>query len=67
MREIHYGVIRQNGVWTIIGNCLRFGAYPTRAAAERAVRRLATLSLGLRVQLHMQDESGELKPPIPIA
>ena len=63
VEDVHYGVVSQNGVWTIIGAGLRFGAYETRRAAERAARRLATKSSGLPVQLHVQDERGELRPP----
>ena len=63
MTEVHYGVVRMNGAWTIIGKNLRFGAYATKAAAERAARRLANTSCGLPVQLHVQDETGELQPP----
>jgi hypothetical protein len=62
--EVHYGVVRQNGVWTIIGDGLRFGSYKTRRGAEGAARRLAGQSAGLPVQLHVQDETGELKPPM---
>ena len=60
--ETHYGVVQQNGVWTIIGHGLRFGSYQTRTGAERAARRLAVKS-ALPVQLHVQDETGELLPP----
>ncbi len=63
MAEVHYGVVQQNGAWTIIGNGLHFGSYKTRAGAERAARRLGVKSGGLPVQLHVQDETGELKPP----
>ncbi len=67
MAEVHYGVVQQEGVWTIIGENLRFGSYPTRAAAERAARRLAKKSSGLPVQLHVQDESGKLRSPMRVA
>jgi hypothetical protein len=61
--EAHYGVVQQNGVWTIIGRGLRFGSYRTRTSAERAARRLAVKS-ALPVQLHVQDDqTGELLPP----
>jgi hypothetical protein len=60
--ETHYGVVQQNGVWTIIGRGLRFGSYRTRTGAETAARRLAVKS-ALPVQLHVQDETGELLPP----
>ncbi|HLI67405.1 MAG TPA: hypothetical protein VKU90_13670 [Caulobacteraceae bacterium] len=61
--DVHYGVVKQNGVWTIIGRGLRFGAYTDRAVAEDALRRLADKSPGRSVHLHLQDETGELKPP----
>ena len=32
--ETHYGVVQQNGVWTIIGRGLRFGSYRTRMSAR---------------------------------
>ncbi|MDQ2861816.1 MAG: DUF2188 domain-containing protein [Pseudomonadota bacterium] len=63
MEEVHYGVVYQDGAWRIIGEGLRFGAYITQASAERAARRLARKSSGLTVQLHVQDERGELRPP----
>lgn len=63
MPDVHYGVVQQNGRWTIIGPNLRFGAYASRASAVRAARRLASKSGGLSVQLHMQDETGTLLPP----
>jgi hypothetical protein len=61
--EVHYGVVQQNGAWTIIGDGLRFGSYKTRLGAEDAARRLARKSAGLPVQLHVQDETGELHAP----
>jgi len=64
MTEVHYGVIRQNGVWTVIGAGLRFGSYKTRVEAERAARRLASKCAGRPVRLHVQEESGELPPAI---
>ena len=63
MTNVHYGVVHQNGAWTIIGENLHFGAYGSRESAERAALRLAQQSSGLPVQLHVQDETGELKPP----
>jgi hypothetical protein len=63
MTEVNYGVVQRNGVWTIIGNGLQFGAYSSRVGAERAARRLAKQSSGLPVNLHIQNESGELMPP----
>ncbi len=64
MAEVHYGVVQQNGAWTIIGDSLHFGHYKTRAGAERAARRLSAKSSGLPVQLHVQDDLGELQPPV---
>ena len=64
MAEVNYGVVQQNGAWTIIGKSLHFGSYKTRAGAERAARRLGDRSAGLPVQLHVQDELGELQPPV---
>jgi hypothetical protein len=64
--EAHYGVVQQNGVWTIIGRGLRFGSYRTRTSAENAARRLAVKS-ALPVQLHIQDETGVLLPPTEIS
>jgi len=64
MADINYGVVQQNGVWTIIGRSLKFGSYKTRRGAEQAARRLAAKSAGLPVQLHVQDEAGELQPPL---
>ena len=63
--QTHYGVVHQNGVWTIIGRGLRFGSYSTRTSAKNAARRLAVKS-ALPVQLHVQDETGELLPPTEI-
>ncbi|MDB5476240.1 MAG: hypothetical protein JWP49_1751 [Phenylobacterium sp.] len=63
MSEVHYGVVQQAGRWRIIGDNLKFGAYPERQAAVEAARRLANKSLGQTVQLHVQQETGELSPP----
>ncbi|WP_372785432.1 hypothetical protein [Phenylobacterium sp.] len=63
MADVHYGVVQQDGAWTIIGESLHFGSYKTRWSAERAARRLARKSGGLPVQLHVQDETGVLMPP----
>ncbi len=64
MAEVNYGVVLQDGSWTIIGKSLHFGSYKTRELAERAARRLGAKSAGLPVQLHVQDEQGELQPPV---
>jgi len=63
MSQVQYGVVQLEGAWTIIGEGLRFGSYQTRREAERAARRLAKKSSGLTVQLHVQDEKGQLLPP----
>lgn len=62
MADVHYGVVEQDGVWIIIGDGLRFGSYDHREEAERAARRLAESS-SVGVQLHVQDNTGELLPP----
>lgn len=65
MTEVHYGVVRVGNTWAIIGDQLRVGAYPTRRAAEAAARNLAeqVTGVGLPVRMHVQDETGELRPP----
>ncbi|MDB5460718.1 MAG: hypothetical protein JWO72_2459 [Caulobacteraceae bacterium] len=63
MADVHYGVVEQDGVWIIIGDGLRFGSFADKDRAERAARNLADISSGLTVQLHVQDETGELLPP----
>jgi len=63
MADIQYGVVHQDGRWTLIGRNLRYGAFRSRARAERAARQLAYSCGGLSVELHLQDETGELRPP----
>jgi len=63
MATIQYGVVGQFGKWTIIGDGLKYRSYLTSAEAERAATQLALNSGGLPVLLHVQDETGELKPP----
>ena len=63
MADIHYGVVLQHGRWRLIGHHLSFGAYRSRARAERAARQLADQCGGLAVDLHIQTETGELLPP----
>lgn len=58
MADVHYGVVRQDGSWTIIGEHLRFGHYKRRASAVRAAQRLGDQSCGLPFHLHVQDEGG---------
>jgi len=60
MLEIHYGVIQIKGEWMIISQGLRSGPYPTEAEAEQVARRMADEAAGLTVQIHLQDEVGEL-------
>jgi hypothetical protein len=62
MSPVQYGVVEQDGVWVILGDSLRFGSYSTREDAEAAARALASKSSGLPVDLHVQDDTGELKP-----
>jgi hypothetical protein len=63
MTQVHYGVVKQDDGWAIIGENLRVGGYARRSSAVVAARRLAAKSSGLAVQLHIQEESGELPPP----
>ena len=66
MTQVHYGVVAQDGAWTIIGENLRVGRYASRRSAVRAARRLALKSAGLPVQLHVQNGAGELLPPVQV-
>jgi hypothetical protein len=65
MTEVHYGVVRVGNTWAIIGDQLRVGAYATRRQAVSAARRLAeqATGVGLPVQMHLQDDTGELLHP----
>ena len=63
MSEVHYGVVHQAGRWRIIGDNLRFGSYARRDLAVEAARRLAEKTVAGEIQLHVQQESGELSPP----
>ncbi|PHY13763.1 hypothetical protein CSW58_03635 [Caulobacter sp. B11] len=65
MTEVHYGVVRVGEVWSIIGDHLRVGRYPTRDLAQAAAVRLAQQAsgVGLPVHMHFQDDSGELLKP----
>jgi hypothetical protein len=60
MIEIHYGVVQIDGEWMLIGEGLRSGPYPSKDEAEQVARRIAAEAAGLPVQLHLQDEAGEL-------
>lgn len=66
MTQVHYGVVKQGAAWTIVGKNLRVGRYTSRRSAVRAAKRLAGKSAGLPVQLHVQDSSGELLPPVQV-
>ncbi len=58
--EIHYGVVQIEGQWMVISDGLRSGPYETQEIAEQTARRMADQAAGLDVQLHVQDQSGEL-------
>jgi len=58
--EIHYGVVQIEGEWMVISGGLRSGPYPTEAEASQTARRMADEAVGLEVQIHLQDEAGEL-------
>jgi hypothetical protein len=60
MIEIAYGVVRIEDRWMVISRGLRMGPYPSRTEAEEVARRMADKACGLEVQLHLQDETGEL-------
>ena len=60
MIEIAYGVVLIDNRWMVISEGLRLGPYPSRTAAEEIARRMADKASGLAVQLHLQDEAGEL-------
>jgi uncharacterized protein (DUF1810 family) len=73
MSEIHYGVVMIDGQWMVISQGLRSGPYPSEADAEAIARRMADQAAGLEVQLHLQDETGNLRleqhggdPPAPV-
>jgi hypothetical protein len=63
MTQVNYGVVKQEDGWAIIGDNLKVTGYARRSTAILAARRLAAKSGGLPVQLHIQDETGELLPP----
>jgi hypothetical protein len=58
--EIHYGVVQIDGRWMVISEGLRSGPYDSQDEAEQTARRMADQAAGLDVQLHLQDETGEL-------
>ena len=61
MIEVHYGVVRIDGRWIIISEGLRFGSYDTAAEAEQMARHIADQAAGLPVQLHLQNDAGEVR------
>ncbi|MBU4434087.1 MAG: hypothetical protein PSX79_05270 [bacterium] len=65
MTEVHYGVVRVGDYWSIVGDHLRFGHYPTQRQASDAASRLAEQStgVGLPVSLHVQNEDFVLPRP----
>ena len=60
MIEVHYGVVRIDGAWTVISKGMRLGRFDSRVEAEEVARRMADQAAGMPVQLHLQDERGEL-------
>jgi len=60
MLGIHYGVVQIDGEWMVIAEGLRLGPFPALADAEQVARRMADESAGLAVQLHLQNDAGEL-------
>jgi hypothetical protein len=60
MIEINYGVVRIEGGWMVISAGLRIGPYATEPEAEEVARRMADQAAGLKVELHLQDEVGQL-------
>ena len=58
--EIHYGVVQIEEQWMVISEGLRSGPYRTREIAEQTARRMAAQAAGQDVQLHFQNQSGEL-------
>lgn len=59
--EVHFGVVRLEGQWTIIGQNLKTRTFETREAAEDAARRFADVIIGRSVTIHSQGSDGELK------
>ncbi len=58
--EIHYGVVQIEEQWMVISDGLRSGPYETQEIAEQTARRMADQAAGKEVQLHIQNQSGEL-------
>lgn len=62
MSEIHYGVVRIAGGWTVVGPSLRTRSFATKTEAEGVARRFASEVIGRPVMIHLQNEDGELRP-----
>ena len=60
MMSVQYGVVRIDGRWTVISQGLRYGSYETGAEAEQVARLMADQA-ALPVELHLQNEAGELR------
>jgi hypothetical protein len=60
MISVQYGVVRIDGRWIVISEGLRFGSYDTSAEAEQVARLMADQAPGVPVQIHLQNEMGEL-------
>ncbi|ALL12123.1 hypothetical protein [Caulobacter henricii] len=65
MTEVHYGVVRVEDHWSIVGEHLRFGRYASQALASKAAARLAEQStgVGMSVLLAVQHEDFTLPAP----
>jgi hypothetical protein len=59
MISVQYGVVRIDGRWSVISRGLRYGSYETGAEAEQVARFMAEAA-GIPVELHLQNEAGEL-------
>jgi hypothetical protein len=62
MDQVHFGVVRTTGGWTIIGPALRTRPFSTKAQAEIVARRFARSVIGRKVTLHLQEDDGVLLP-----
>ena len=59
MIEVHYGVVRMDGRWTVIGDGLKLRSYDTQAQAKRAARRMADQVVVVPVHLHLQVDADQ--------
>lgn len=67
MAEVHFGVVRMDGRWTVIGSALRTRSFETQEQAERVARRFASEVIGRPVYLHLQTQDGELRRSEPVS